>query len=884
MSKKNLVLGILAHVDAGKTTLSEAILYKTGSIRRLGRVDHKTAFLDTDAVERNRGITVLSKEARFVLGEKNCTLLDTPGHVDFSTEMERTLQVIDYAVLVISGAEGVQSHTLTLWKLLDTYNIPTFVFINKMDSPIADWQKVLKDLNDKLGGGFVKFCGASISNEEDAATCSEALMEEYLDKGQLSTATLTKAIRMRQLFPVSFGSALKMEGVDEFLETLGTYTQVPKYLSDFGARVYKITRDKQGNRQAHMKITGGILKNKMVIATPKGEEKVEQIRLYSGTNVENVGEAEAGMICAVTGLLNTRAGDVLGIEEQIGSVVPVIAPAMTYQVIFPDHVQIGVALPKLRQIEEEEPSLKLEWKEALQELHIQVMGPLELDVLKARIKERFDMDISFGEGSIIYKETIENPVIGIGHFEPLKHYAEVHILLEPLCRGGGIAKDSLVREDMLDKNWQRLITAHLGEKAHLGVLTGSPVTDIKFTIIGGRAHLKHTEGGDFRQATYRAVRQGLRKAKSILLEPMYRFSAEVPTENVGRILSDMQRMGAQTDAPQMLGDMAIVTGRGPVATIEGYHKEVAAFTKGKGNLSLVLDGYDRCHNEEEVIEKFAYNPESDMENPTGSVFCQGGSGEYVPWTEVDDRAHVDSGYALTDEGVLEKKKETMVPGFATESTYERASARELEDIFVRTYGKSKRDEALRREKISKGQRGVGKSPESPLPPLRNEAKEKKKSRDSYYVIDGYNVIFAWEQLNELAQVNMDSAREAFLEIMENYRGYRDIEMIIVFDGYKRQGSGGSQLDYGGVKVVYTKEAETADRFIEKTVYELGRKFDITVVTSDRPVQMAALGDGAARMSAREFFAEVMETSEEIVSRIKEQHKPKFQPMAGKFDV
>lgn len=875
MSKNNLVLGILAHVDAGKTTLSEAILYKSGAIRSLGRVDHKTAFLDTNTVEQDRGITVFSKEARFPLSEKNVVLLDTPGHADFSTEAERTLQVLDYAILIISGADGVQGHTITLWKLLQTYKIPTFVFVNKMDQAGTDSKSMMEELSKELGEGFVAFSEGEPLDLEELAMCSEDMMDEFLQQESVSKDKIKRAISQRKVFPVCFGSALKIEGVEEFLTTLEEYTLGNSYAEEFSGRVYKISRDKQGNRQTHIKVTGGVLKNKMLIKSGDKEEKVEQIRLYSGKTFESVQEVEAGNICTVLGLSETYAGQSLG-DGQLQDRFPVIAPALTYKLILPEGVDPAVAMQKFRQLVEEDPTLNIIWNEKLQEMQVQVMGKLELEILQRIIKDRFDMEVSFGNGSVIYKETIEAPVIGIGHFEPLRHYAEVQLLLEPLPRGAGILTDVMVSEDRLAKNWQRLIDVHLKEREHIGVLTGSPICDIKMTIIAGKAHLKHTEGGDFRQATYRAIRQGLMKAKSVLLEPVYSFKIQVPSENIGRVLSDMQRLGAKCSLPEMKDqNTSVVEGTGPVATLQDYHQEVLAFSKGKGRFTATLAGYDVCHNSQEVIDYFSYNPEADIENPTGSIFCSQGSGDYIPWDEVDDMAHVESGYHISEEGLFEK----VAPKEVQRSrTYTSASAKELEEIFRRTYGESKRDEALRRAQLSRNSRG-GKPVETPLPKLIKEDEDK---RSEYIIVDGYNVIFAWEEMKKLADENLDSAREAFLEIMENYRAYRKVGMVVVFDGYKVSGNTGSKHNYGDLEVVYTKEAETADRFIEKAAYEMGRKFKIRVVTSDRPVQMAALGDGAMRTSSREFHAEVLSTSQEIREKLSRQQKTKNRPFEKIF--
>lgn len=886
-----LTTGILAHVDAGKTTLSEAILYLTGSIRKLGRVDHKDAFLDSSEIERSRGITVFSKEARFVLGEKEVTLLDTPGHADFSAEMERTLQVLDYAILVVSGIDGVQSHTRTLWKLLADCGMPVFVFVNKMDRPGTDREAIVRELTEAFGDGFVEAKADGSLNEDEAAMVSENLMEEYLADSSLSDQSLAHAIEERLIFPVYFGSALKMEGVKEFLDGFARYTQPKEYDEEFGARVYKISRDKQGNRLTHMKITGGSLKSKMLIdcghIQVKGDlesgtvikEKAEQIRLYSGDSFTMAGEAAAGTICAVTGLTRTYAGQGLGKEAAQDARKITIMPAITARLITEPDTDPVLLLAKLRQLEEENPTLHVIWKEELKEIHVQVMGELEQEILKNQIKERFDENIDFGEGSIIYKETIAEPVIGIGHFEPLRHYAEVQLLMEPLPEGSGLVFDSLCSEDKLDRNWQRLIMTHLMERVHPGVLTGSEITDMKITILAGRAHLKHTEGGDFRQATYRAIRQGLRKAESVLLEPFYTFTLKIPQENTGRAMSDMQRLGASCSLPEVdqTINMSVITGEGPVSTLRGYQREVSAYTRGEGRFEAALCGFRPCHNEAEIIAEKGYRPEEDIENPTGSVFCDHGAAVYVDWQQVDNMAHVDSGYIIEDGRCIRKGDRTAASGGSLATAGGREGSRgqlsaagekELQAIFERTYGKSKRDEALRREAMSKGtrHRRIDAPENFPQPNWKHEMGKGQP----FLVIDGYNVIFAWEELKELAAVNLDSAREAFLDILGNYQGYKKMGMVVVFDGYKVAGNPGTKVDYGEIKVVYTKEAETADRFIEKTIYEMGRKYDVAVVTSDRPVQMAALGDGARRMSAREFYTEVTGVSQEIRAKLASQ--------------
>ena len=874
----NLTMGILAHVDAGKTTFSEAILFLTGAIRKMGRVDHRDAFLDNIQVERARGITVFSKEARFLLGEKEITLLDTPGHADFSAEMERTLQVLDYAVLVVSGTDGVQAHTRTLWKLMAGLGLPVFVFVNKMDRPGTDRGTLIKELEDAFGDGFVEADATGSLNEDEAAMASEKLMEEYLRDECISDRSIAGAIEERQLFPVYFGSALRNEGVKEFLDGLERYTKPKKYDTEFSARVYKISRDRQGNRLTHMKITGGSLRSKMILNCGGKEEKAEQIRLYSGDSFAMVSEAKAGTVCAVTGLTATYAGQGLGKEDSQGSRKPVLMPAITARLMTSAGTDPVLFLPKLRQLEEEDPTLHIIWKENLQEIHVQVMGELEQEILKTSIKERFDEEIEFGQGSIIYKETIAGPVIGIGHYEPLRHYAEVQLLMEPLPEGSGLVFDSLCSEDSLDRNWQRLIMTHLKEKAHLGVLTGSEITDMKISILAGKAHLKHTEGGDFRQATYRAIRQGLRKAESVLLEPFYTFTLKVPQESTGRALSDMQRLGASCGLPEIDQglNMAVITGEGPVSTLRDYQRDVNAYTRGEGRFEAALCGFRPCHNEAEIIAEKGYRPEEDLENPTGSVFCDHGAALYVDWQQVDDMAHVDSGYIIEDGRCIRRSERTGDSGSMQTGAGDgggddgrgqlsASGEKELQAIFERTYGKSKRDEALRREALSQGTRrrpadGIENFPQP-------NWKHEMGKGEPFLIIDGYNVIFAWDELKELAAVNLDSAREAFLDILGNYQGYKKMGMVVVFDGYKVAGNPGTKVDYGEIKVVYTKEAETADRFIEKTVYEMGRKYDVAVVTSDRPVQMAALGDGARRMSARDFYTEVTAVSEEIRAKL-----------------
>lgn len=885
MPDKHIVLGILAHVDAGKTTLSEAILYKTGAIRKIGRVDHKDAFLDGDSIERSRGITVFSKEARFDMGSRKAVLVDTPGHADFSAEMERTLGILDCAVLVVSGTDGVQSHTVTLWNLLKARKVPVFVFINKTDQPAADQERVIKELSERFGAGFVKFEGAVPQNSEEAAMCSEALMEEYLSCGRLDDETIRRAVAERTMFPVCAGSALKLDGVEQLLKTIDTYAGQHEYGDEFAAKVFKISRDKQGYRQTHMKITGGALRPKTVLntagrtettaagraespfgqtgygqpATAEALEKTEQIRLYSGDSFETVNYAEAGEICTVTGLSRTYAGQALGAEKEEHFCT--IEPTLVYRMILPAGVDPAQAMQKLIQLKEEDPALDIMWKEELQEIHVKVMGKLELEILRKIIENRFGLSVDFGEGKVIYKETIAEPVVGIGHFEPLRHYAEVHILMEPLSPGSGLVFESSVSEDVLDKNRQKLILSHLAERSHPGVITGAPVTDIKFTLIAGRDHVKHTEGGDFRQATYRAVRQGLRKGNCVLLEPMCRFRAEVPVENTGRLMTDLQKAGADFGPPETAGEkLSVIEGRGPASKLQDYQHEVTAYTKGVGSFSAVFDGYGPCPEQQRIADETGYDPDADLLNPTGSVFCSGGAATYVSWDKVDEAAHIRPGEISRQAGETEPQQTSSKP--APEL---RAGAEELEAIFLRTYGKSKRDEALRRERLSAGNKRPARPLETELPKVIKKGQVKA---GTHVIIDGYNVIFAWDELKELAATNLDAAREALLEVLQNYGSYKGLRITAVFDGYRVRGNTGTVVKYGEVEAVYTKEAETADRYIEEKVYGMSRTMDVRVVTSDKAVQMAALGDGALRMSAREFYNEVAETSEEIREKLK----------------
>lgn len=849
--KQHICIGLLAHVDAGKTTLAESLLYHTGAIRKMGRVDHQNAFLDTYELERARGITIFSKQAGFTLGDKEVVLLDTPGHVDFSAEMERTLQILDYAVLIIGGTDGVQGHVETLWRLLRQYKIPVFLFINKMDQDGANPAEIRKELQDRLDEKCIDFTASQPQEEflENLAMCDETVLETYLEEGEISREQTAELIARRKVFPCYFGSALKSQGIREFLEGLETYMKVPDYPETFGAKVYKISRDEKGSRLTHMKITGGRLNVKQVLSGEDWEEKADQIRIYSGAGFESVKEVSAGAVCAVTGLTRTHAGQGLGIEQTSGE--PLLIPVLNYEIQLPEECDVHQMFLKLRQLEEEEPELHIVWNPQLNEIHAQVMGEVQIEILKNMIQERFGISVEFGSGNIVYKETIEEPVEGIGHFEPLRHYAEVHLLLEPGEPGSGLEFGVSCSEDMLDKNWQRLILTHLEEKAHKGVLTGSDITDMKITLVAGKAHLKHTEGGDFRQATYRAVRQGLRKARSVLLEPVYEYRLEVPSDMVGRAMTDIQKMYGTFQGPEIEGEMSVLTGIAPVVTMGGYQSEVTAYTRGRGRLSCTLKGYQPCHNAEEVIEAAGYEPDADMENPTGSVFCAHGAGFVVNWDEVDTYAHIQ-----TELGLDETDQET-IPQMQPSQPYKsfdeiRLDQEELEEIFTRTYGPIKRE----RNVFQKTSRTVT----APASPRKSKPKEPEKE---YLLVDGYNIIFAWEDLNELAKVNIEGARNKLMDILCNYQGYKKCTLILVFDAYKVEGGQGSVQKYHNIHVVYTKEAETADQYIEKTVHEIGRKYHVTVATSDALEQVIILGQGADRLSARNLREEIQRMKEEI---------------------
>lgn len=852
---KKLVIGILAHVDAGKTTLSEGMLYVSGAIRRLGRVDHKDAFLDTFELERERGITIFSKQAEFTWKDLCGTLLDTPGHTDFSAEMERTLQVLDYAVLVISGTDGIQGHTETLLKLLQTYKIPVFLFVNKMDLPGCDKSHLLEELNRRFGDGFIDFsiCGTD-AFYESIAMCDENALETYMNNSEVPGNMIAKMIAKRKVFPCFFGSALKLDGVEQFMDHLCEYTMEKTYPEEFAAKVFKVTRDDNGKRLSWMKITGGELKVKQLITYKNGEsEKADQIRIYSGTKYEAAEKAGSGTICAVTGLTQAVPGQGLGIQKD--SLRPVLEPVLTYQMLFPDGTDIHDMMRKLRELEEEQPELQIVWKEQLKEIHVKVMGEIQTEILKSMMKERFGVDVTFGRGSIVYKETILNPTEGVGHFEPLRHYAEVHLLLEPGEPGSGLVFAFACSEDILDGNWQRLILTHLKEREHPGVLTGSPITDMKITLISGRAHQKHTEGGDFRQATYRAVRQGLKKAQSILLEPYYHFTIELPSENVGRAMTDIQKMSGSFELPQTQGDISIISGKAPVSTMYDYSRELISYTRGKGRMFCESAGYEHCHNEEEVLAQIAYDSEADLENPTGSVFCSHGAGFNVKWNEVEQYMHLhpETGLEEPAEEIVEEPAKKQGNGKETEGA---VLDKELEEIFERAFGPIKR-------RLPSQTQGMGYE-KKPKPEKPYVAKwESRKPVKQYLLVDGYNVIFAWKELDELAKYNLDAARSKLMDILCNYQGYHKKEVILVFDAYKVKGNPGEVQEYHNIHVVYTKEAQTADSYIEKATHELAKKHDVTVVTSDGLEQLIIMGQGARRVSSREFELQIKEMEQEI---------------------
>lgn len=885
---KKLVIGILAHVDAGKTTLSEELLYLCGEIRKIGRVDHGDAFLDTYELEKERGITIFSKQALLKTENMEVTLLDTPGHVDFSAEMERTLQVLDYAILVINGMDGVQSHTMTLWRLLERYQIPTFLFVNKMDQQGTDHDALLNDLKQHLHENCVDFGRTQDTDYgmyeltpeqlENIAVCEEDILETYLETGIVEDRDIARLIVQRKIFPCYFGSALKEKGVKDFWNGVQKYTAEPKRPTEFGAKVFKIARDEQGNRLTYMKITGGSLKVKTLLSSNSNgqslpgrkaeeaawEEKADQIRLYSGAKYELTSEAEAGTVCAVTGLTRTYPGEGLGIEQE--SELPILEPVLNYQIILPDDCDPHQMLQKLRQLEKEEPQLHILWDSQFSEIHAQLMGEVQIEILKKLIWDRFHVAVEFGAGSIVYKETVAEPVEGVGHFEPLRHYAEVHLLIEPGEPGSGCQFFTACSEDVLARNWQRLILTHLEEKEHIGVLTGSPLTDVQITILTGRAHAKHTEGGDFRQATYRAVRQGLRKARNILLEPYYEFRLEVPAEMIGRAMSDVQKMQGTFDAPEVEGETAILKGTAAVAQMRDYQKEVVSYTHGTGKLFCSLKGYAPCKNQDEVVQNIGYDPEADLENPTGSVFCAHGAGFVVPWDQVEAYMHLQSGVdmdELDSESWYEDVESAQNLGTAVDNTnisgnisgkngkfsysgsYEEEE--ELQAIFERTFGPVKRDRTAFQKKTV----------HSSTPATRYRAG--KPRQEEYLLVDGYNIIFSWEELNELAKENIHAACDKLMDILSNYQGYRKCTLILVFDAYKVEGHVEEIIPYHNIYVVYTKEAETADQYIEKTVHRIGRQYQVTVATSDGLEQVIIMGQGAHRISAQGLKKEIEDT-------------------------
>lgn len=898
---KKLVIGILAHVDAGKTTLSEAMLYQSGSIRNLGRVDDGDAFLDTHELERSRGITIFSKQAVFTFRDMQIMLLDTPGHVDFSAEMERTLQVLDYAVLVVSGMDGVQGHTLTLWRLLKKYNIPVFLFLNKMDQRGTEKEALLADLKKHFSEECMDF-GRTDTEEfyEKAAVSDEAALEYFLRHGKLETETLRKLIKERKIFPCFFGSALKLDGVEELLEGLYHFTVAPVYDKRFAARVFKIARDEQGNRLTFLKITGGSLKPKTVLTGYAGkgsdgkqgekwEEKVNQIRLYSGEKYTLREEAEAGCVCAVTGLTRTYPGAGLGAEQ--GTIIPVLEPVLTYQMELPPECDPVLLLPKLRQLEEEEPELHILWNEVYREIQVKIMGEVQTEVLQSLIRERFGVSVAFGTGRIVYKETIADTVEGVGHFEPLRHYAEVHLKLEPGEAGSGLVFAADCSEDILDKNWQRLILTHLEEKEHKGVLLGAPITDMKITLIAGKAHQKHTEGGDFRQATYRAVRQGLMEAHSVLLEPWYEFRLEIPSSVTGRAMTDIEKMRGSFYLPETEGGITVITGTAPVSTMRNYPGEVRAYTKGCGRLSCALKGYEPCRNAEEVMESSGYEPERDTENPASSVFCAHGAGFVVEWDEVKKYMHVDSGFQsegfpMGEAGPKTEKEDPAadMPKGRTAGIRRTSGSRRQEEVFL---GIDEVDAILAKanganRKSSGMQTGGNAGWKSRQPrreetePARTRTWKKEEKKEEYLLVDGYNIIFAWEDLKELAARNLDSARGRLMDILCNYQGIRKCSLILVFDAYRVQGHDTEITDYHNIHVVYTKEAETADQYIEKFAHTHGREARVTVATSDGLEQIIIRGQGCMLISARELRVEIDRAVREVQEEFQRKNRDKGQ--------
>ena len=833
MSDNNIVLGILAHVDAGKTTLSEAMLYLSGKLKKLGRVDHRDSFLDNNSLERARGITIFSKQAVMPLGEMTVTLLDTPGHVDFSAEAERSLQVLDYAVLVISGTDGVQAHTETLWKLLERYNVPVLIFVTKMDLPGCDRQEIMDGLRTRLSERCVDFSAEGDALFESAAMCSEEAMDEYIETGSIGAERLRDMLRRREIFPCCFGSGLRTEGVAEFLDMLELYARPGDYGEDFSARVYKIARDAQGNRMTFMKVTGGALRVRslMKYANRDGnafEEKISQLRIYSGAKYDTAETVLPGQICAALGLTGTYPGQGLGAAGDFAE--PLLEPVMSYRVILPPQSDPAVLLPKLMQLDQEDPQLHIVWNERTREISVQLMGRVQAEIFRSLVKERFDTDITLDTGRIMYRETIKDTVEGVGHFEPLRHYAEVHLLLEPLPRGSGIELSSSCPEDELDRSWQRLILTHLAEKQHIGVLTGSPVTDIRFTLAAGRAHIKHTEGGDFRQATYRAVRQGLMQAESVLLEPWYSFVLEVPAEQIGRAISDVRAMNGEIDSPEDAGGMMRLEGAAPVAGMNEYMQELLAYTHGRGRLSLTPGGYRPCRDQQKIVDAIGYEPERDTDNPADSVFCSHGAGVNIPWDQVKDYMHLES--------CLKPPVEETAPIAAPRYRSLSIDDRELEAIMEREFGKIKRPQYSARQ--------VNAAASEP-------AFEKKPE---FIIVDGYNLIFAWDELKKLAADRLDLARGRLMDMLSNYCGFTKAKLVLVFDGFRTPGNPGSREDYHNINVAFTKDGETGDAYIERLADEIGKNYSVRVVTSDNLIRLSALRSGVLRCSSGEFKNEV----------------------------
>ena len=856
---RKIVVGILAHVDAGKTTLAEAMLYKAGTIRKIGRVDNGDTTLDTHTLEKERGITIFAGQSVFNIGDLEVTLLDTPGHVDFSAETERMLKVLDYAILVISGTDGVQAHTRTLWKLLKAYNIPTFVFVTKMDFARLPKEEILTDLKGLCGECIIDFSSDNIDERnESIAVCDEKLLEQYLETGDISNDDIKELIAKRLVAPCFFGSGLKTEGVDEFLEGLSEFVKVKTYSNEFSAKVFKISHDSKGERLTHLKITGGSLKVKETVSYNGKTEKINGIRVYSGQKFNTVDEMQAGGVCAVTGLTSLNCGDGLGNERSFGE--SYLEPVMNYRVVLPENCDAQTFLPKLRQLEAEDPQLHVSWNTYLQEIHVSLMGDIQTEILKGIISERFDIDVEIDSGRVLYKETIENTVEGVGHYEPLRHYAEVHLILEPLPRGSGIVLQSKCSEDYLDRNWQNLILMHLAEKEHLGVLTGSPITDIKITLAAGRAHLKHTEGGDFRQSTYRAVRQGLMQAKSVLLEPYYNFRLEVPTEQIGRAINDIRMKNGTFDSPEESDGVTVLTGKAPVTCLNGYMSEVAAYTGGRGRLFLDVCGYDVCHNAEEVIENSKYSPESDLENTPDSVFCAHGAGFNVKWDKVPEYMHIES--------CLPQEKTPYEVTLNKRNFH--IDDKELEAIMEREFGKDKHPYYRYSHNVT---------PKKPVQAEYNPVQRKK-----YVIVDGYNVIFAWDELKKLADDNLENARQKLMDILCNYSAFTKCETVLVFDAYKVPGNKGKRFNYNNIRVVYTKERELGDNYIEKLISEIGKNENVRVVTSDNLIQLSAVRFGVLRVSAREFEREVKKVDEIIDELLQKINKPRPQKVGELIEL